>query len=305
MSNDKAPYLMRWATRASVSVAFVLVGTKAVAWWFSSSVAMLGSLADSTLDFAASLATLFAVRTALTPPDADHRFGHGKAEALAGLFQAAIMSGSAVFLLLESATRFGSPEPVSHSALVMGISAFAIFLSLALVLFQSYVVRQTRSLAVAGDHLHYKGDLLLNLSVILAAWASGNGYAQADGLFGLLIGVYILYGAYGIVRPAIDMLMDKEFADADREKIINLVLENRDVEGLHDLKTRASGRNSFIQMHIEVAGDMTVRQAHMVGSEIEAIIGETFPGSEIIIHVDPLSEAGDDRTIRDLGKIED
>ncbi len=296
---------MRWATRASVSVALILVATKAVAWWFSASVAMLGSLADSTLDLAASLVTLFAVRTALTPPDEDHRFGHGKAEALAGLFQAAIMSGSAVFLLLESATRIASPEPVSHSGLVMGISAFAISLSLGLVMFQSYVVRHTRSLAVAGDHLHYKGDLLLNLSVILASWASANGYAMADGLFGLLIGIYILYGAYDIVRPAIDMLMDKEFADSDRERIINLVLENGDVEGVHDLKTRASGRNSFIQMHIEVAGDMTVRQAHLVGSEIEATIGELFPGSEIIIHVDPLAEKRDERIIRDLGKIEE
>lgn len=296
---------MRWATRASVSVAFVLVVTKAVAWWHSGSVAMLGSLADSVLDFAASLVTLFAVKTALSPPDEDHRFGHGKAEALAGLFQAAIMSGSAVFLLLESVDRIAAPQGVSHSQLVIGISAFAIFLSLGLVLFQSYVVRQTGSLAVAGDHLHYKGDLLLNLSVILAAWTSAQGFVQADGVFGLMISGYILYGAYDIARPAIDMLMDKEFADEDREKIINLVLENTEVIGVHDLKTRESGRDRFIQMHIEVAGDMTVRSAHMVVSELEATIGEVFPGSHILIHVDPPSQAGDDLTVQELGKLEE
>jgi len=296
---------MRLATRASVAVAFVLVAAKAFAWWHSGSVAMMGSLADSTLDFAASLVTLFAVKTALSPPDADHRFGHGKAEALAGLFQAAIMSGSAMFLLLESVDRIAAPEVVSHSQLVMGISVFAIFLSLGLVLFQSYVVRQTGSLAVAGDHLHYKGDLLLNLSVILAAWASAQGYAQADGVFGVLIGGYILYGAYDIARPAIDMLMDREFSNADRERIINLVLENTEVIGVHDLKTRESGRDRFIQMHVEVAGDMTVRSAHMIMSELEATIGEAFPGSHILIHVDPPSQTGDDLTVQELGKLEE
>jgi len=303
VTRDKSNNLMRWATRASVSVAATLVAAKAVAWWLSDSVAMLGSMTDSGLDLMASLVTLFAVRTALLPPDEDHRFGHGKAEALAGLFQAAIMSGSAVFLLLESINHVAVPHPVTQSTLVMVVSGVAILLSLALVAFQSYVVRHTGSLAVAGDHLHYKGDLLLNLSVIFAAWATAAGFDYADGAFGILIALYILYGAKEIALPAVDMLMDKELGLEDREKIFNLAMGNPHVRGLHELKTRMSGRDLFIQMHIEVDGDMTVQDAHFVADEVEAMIGEAFPDSEVLIHVDPPSLLSDQLTVKELGKI--
>lgn len=305
MTREKSDNLMRWATRASITVAATLVSLKAVVWWLSGSVAMLGSLADSSLDFAASLVTMFAVRTALLPPDDDHRFGHGKAEALAGLFQAAVMSGSAVFLMLESIGRLADPQPVMRSDLVMAVSGVAIVLSLALVIFQSYVIRKTGSLAISGDHLHYKGDLLLNLSVILAAWAAGAGFGLADGLFGAFIAIYILYGAYDIARPAIDMLMDKEFSEEERERIFNLVMSSPDVRGLHELKTRRSGRDLFIQMHVEVAADMTVKQAHMVTGELEATLGEAFPDSEIFIHIDPPSDKSDDLTVRELGTVKE
>jgi ferrous-iron efflux pump FieF len=303
VTRDKSDNLMRWATRASVSVAAVLVAAKAVAWWLSDSVAMLGSMTDSGLDLMASLVTLFAVRTALLPPDEDHRFGHGKAEALAGLFQAAIMSGSAMFLLLESINHVATPHPVAQSGLVMGVSALAIALSLVLVAFQAYVVRHTGSLAVAGDHLHYKGDLLLNLSVILAAWASASGFVYADGAFGILIALYILYGAQEVALPAVDMLMDRELGDDDREKIFNLAMGNPAVRGLHELKTRMSGRDLFIQMHIEVDGEMTVQDAHFIADEVEAMIGEAYPDSEVLIHVDPPSTLSDELTVKELGKI--
>ncbi|NVJ96725.1 MAG: cation diffusion facilitator family transporter [Alphaproteobacteria bacterium] len=305
MQRQKAENLMRWATRASVSVAATLVVAKAVAWWLSGSVAMLGSMTDSALDLIASLVTMFAVRTALLPPDDDHRFGHGKAEALAGLFQAAIMSGSAVFLLLESIGRIWEPGLVLRSDLVMAVSGAAIVLSLALVMFQSYVVRLSGSLAIAGDHLHYKGDLLLNLSVMISAWLSLQGVAVADGIFGVLIAGYILYGAQEIARPAIDMLMDKEFSDEERERIFNIVLESPHVLGLHELKTRTSGRDRFIQMHIEVDGTMTVEAAHFVADEIEATLGEFFPESDILIHVDPPSQKSDDLTVRELSDVKE
>lgn len=303
MTRDKADNLMRWATRASVTVAATLVIAKAIAWWLSDSVAMMGSLTDSSLDLLASLVTLFAVKTALAPPDEDHRFGHGKAEALAGLFQAAIMSGSAAFLLLESSDHIMNPHPVERSDLVMGASVIAIVLSLGLVSFQSYVIRHSASLAIAGDHLHYKGDLLLNLSVIMAAWATAAGYVYADGVFGVFIALYILYGAYEIAIPAINMLMDKELGVEDREKIFNLVMGNPDVVGLHELKTRMSGRDLFIQMHIEVDGEMTVQAAHFVADEVEATVGEAFPESDILIHVDPPSLKSDDLTAKELGRI--
>ena len=292
--------LMRWATRAAVSVALTLVIAKAYAWWLSSSVAVLGSLADSALDLAASLVTLMAVKAAVSPADQDHRFGHGKAEALAGLFQAAVMAGSAVFLVLEAVKNIWQPHALAASTLVMGVSTLAIVLSLFLVAFQAFVVRRTKSLAIAGDHLHYKGDLLLNLAVIAAAYTSSIGWIYADGVFGLLIAFYILYGSWGVARPAVDMLMDKELSDTDREAIFNMALGNVHVQGLHELKTRASGRDVFIQMHIEVDGELSVRDAHFVSDEVEAMIGEAYPDAEIIIHVDPPSERSAELTYSEL-----
>lgn len=296
--------LMRWSTRAAVSVATTLVIVKAIAWWLSGSVAMLGSMTDSGLDLMSSLVTMFAVKTALQPADEHHRFGHGKAEALAGLFQASIMSGFSIFLILESVQSLYRGDVPHASDWVIGSSLVAILLTLALVLFQSYVVRHTKSLAIAGDHLHYKGDLLLNIGVIVAAILATQGISWADGTFGLLIGAYIIQGAYSVARPSIDMLMDKEMSVEDREKIFNLVMESPGVRGLHEMRTRTSGRDCFIQMHIEVDGDLTVHKAHFIGDEVEAIIGEEFPEADILIHIDPPSELSAILTTRELHNID-
>ena len=292
--------LMKLATYASVSVAIILVVVKTVSWWRSDSVAMLGSLTDSGLDFAASLITLLAVRAAITPPDDNHRFGHGKAEALSGLFQAALMATAAMFLALSSLGRLWAPSAVTATDTMIGVSLFAIVLSLALVSFQSYVIKKTGSLAVAGDHLHYKGDILLNLSVVAAALFVQNDMFLADGFIGLAIGAFILWSALGVAKPATDMLMDREFSDEEREKIFNTVMESPGVRGLHDLRTRASGRDKFIQMHIEVDGELTVRKAHFIADEVEATVGELFPDAEILIHVDPPSEQSNDLTHAEL-----
>ena len=287
-----------------MSVATTLVIVKAIAWWLSGSVAMLGSMTDSGLDLMSSLVTMYAVRTALLPADEQHRFGHGKAEALAGLFQASIMSGFAIFLILESIQRLYIGAAPHASDWVIGSSLIAILLTLALVTFQSYVVRHTKSLAIAGDHLHYKGDLLLNIGVIVAAILATRGVDWADGAFGLMIGLYIIQGAYSVARPSIDMLMDKELSPDDREKIFNLVMESPGVRGLHDMRTRTAGRDCFIQMHIEVDGALTVHEAHFIGDEVEAMIGEEFPQADIIIHIDPPSKLSAILTTRELHDIE-
>lgn len=300
----RAGRLMRLSTFAAVSVASLLVIAKAIAWWLSGSVAMLGSMTDSSLDLMSSIVTMLAVKTALRPADETHRFGHGKAEALAGLFQASIMSGFAIFLILESIQGLYRGDTIQASDWVIGSSLFAIVLTLALVLFQSYVVRQTKSLAIAGDHLHYKGDLLLNMGVIAAVFFAAQGFGWADGFFGLLIGAYIIHGAYSVARPSVDMLMDKELSVEDREKIFNLVMESPGVRGLHELRTRSSGRDCFIQMHIEVDGDLTVHKAHFIGDEVEAILGEEFPDADILIHIDPPSELSAILTTRELHDIE-
>lgn len=300
----RAGHLMRWSTRAAVSVATILVVIKAIAWWLSGSVAMLGSVTDSGLDLMASLVTMYAVKTALQPANEQYRFGHGKAEALAGLFQASIMSGFSIFLILESIQSLYRGDVPNASDWVIGASLVAIVLTFMLVLFQSYVVRHTKSLAIAGDHLHYKGDLLLNIGVIAAAALATRGIVWADGAFGLMIGAYILHGAYSVARPSIDMLMDKELSTDDREKIFNLVMESPGVRGLHDLRTRTSGRDCFIQMHIEVDGDLSVHKAHFIGDEVEAIIGEEFPEADILIHIDPPSELSAILTTRELHDID-
>lgn len=300
MERQQSNRLMQWASRAAIAVALTLVAVKAYAWWASASAAMLGSMTDSALDLAASVVTLMAVKTAILPPDHDHRFGHGKAEALAGLFQAAIMAGSALFLALEAIQSLWQPAPLKASSLIIQVSLLAIALSLVLVFFQAYVVKRTRSLAVAGDHLHYKGDLLLNFGVIIAAYAGAQGWLYADGIFALMIAAYIIYGSIDVARPAVDMLMDAELPDEDREAIFNLVLGNSDVIGMHKLKTRLSGRDTFIQMHIEVDGNLSVKAAHLISGEVEAIVGEAYPDAEILIHIDPPSEKSTDLTLGEL-----
>ncbi len=300
IDRDASNRLMVWAARASMTVAIVLVLGKAGAWWFTQSVAMLGSLTDSSLDLLASLATLFAVKTAIVPPDANHRFGHGKAEALAGLFQSAVMTGSAIFLLFQSLERLVDPQPVQTPFLVVGMSVFAIALTLVLVVFQQSVIRKTGSLAVAGDHLHYKGDLLLNVGVIVAAVAVMLNFPILDPIAGIVIALYIVFSAVGVLRPAVGMLMDHEFPDEEREKAFNLVMESPDVKGLHDLRTREAGRDRFMQMHIEVDGTLSLQQAHLIAHEVEATLGEQFPDTEIIIHVDPVHEKSVDLTMGEL-----
>ncbi len=285
--------MMRWAARASVTVATVLVVIKAGVWFQSGAAAMLGSLTDSVLDLFASLVTLFAIRTSLVPADDNHRFGHGKAEALSSLFQAGLMGASAVFVMIESAQSLMISTVNSAPNLVILVSLGAIVLTLALVTFQSYVLRQTGSMAVAGDHLHYKGDLLLNLAVVLSAWAVSSGYPEADGIVGGVIGLYILYGAWHVGRPAVDMLMDRELEDTERDIISALALSSPNVKGIHDLKTRRAGWQTFIQMHVEVDGDMCVREGHKVGDEVEALLSERYPLAEILIHIDPMSEEYD------------
>lgn len=287
--DDKAPALMRLAAWASLAVAGLLVLVKAVAWFLTGSVAILGSLVDSALDVAASLVNFLAIRTALEPPDAEHRFGHGKAEAIAGLIQSAVILGSAVFLLFQSIARIARPATIEHLDLGIGVSLFAIVLTLALVIFQKKVVMKTGSVAISADRLHYTGDLLLNVAVIAALLITSlGGVGWADGAFGVAIAAYISHTAWGIGRSSVDMLMDKEFTPEEREDIFNLVLGNHEVKGIHELRTRRSGRHSFIQMHIELDHDMSLFDAHSVADEVEATVGEVFPNAEILIHTDPL-----------------
>jgi ferrous-iron efflux pump FieF len=284
----RAASLMRRATYASVAAASLLVAVKTIAYLMTDSVALLSSLVDSILDVAASAINLFAVHQALTPADEEHRFGHGKAESLAGLFQAAFIAGSAVFLIFQAGERLLHPQPLDNSAVGIAVMVLSILVTGLLVLYQRYVIRASGSVAIKADSLHYVSDLLTNLGVILAlVLATAGGWLAADPLIALAVAGFILYSAWQIVHNAFGHLMDRELPDDEREKIIAVALAHPEVLSLHDLRTRSSGVQVFIQFHLEMDGYITLLRAHEIADEVEAEIMAAFPGAEVIIHQDP------------------
>jgi len=288
LSGANAERLKRLATYAAVAVAATLIVTKLLAWVATGSVAMFASLVDSSLDLLASGLNLFAVRHALTPADREHRFGHGKAEAIAGLGQAAFVAGSSAFLIFQSIERLFNPQVVPQSELAIGVMLLSIILTFALVMFQRYVTNRTRSLAIGADRLHYVGDLAMNAAVIVALVLAGwFGWMQADPLFGLAIACIIGWSAVQILRASYDELMDREFPDSDRERIKEIVKQHTSVISLHDLRTRHSGHRAFIQLHLELPPEMSLVDAHRISDEVEDAIRLAFPDAEVLIHQDP------------------
>jgi len=291
VSHAEKARLMRLATYASTATAATLITAKLVAWLWTDSVSILATLIDSTLDVAASLFNLLAVRHALSPADKEHRFGHGKAEALAGLAQAAFIAGSAGFLLLEAFIRFFHPQPVEVINIGIGVMIFSIIATLLLLAFQNHVIKQTNSTAIKADALHYRTDLLVNGSVIVALLLAAYGWSGFDSLFAIGIAVFILYSAWGISQESIADLMDKELPDEERQRIHDVVLSHKHVKGMHDLRTRRAGTTTFIQLHLELDDELTLKRAHAISDAVEAMIRKAYPDSEIIIHEDPASLA--------------
>ena len=279
---------MRLASYASVTTASVLIVVKLAAWQLTDSMSLLAALIDSLLDVAASLVNLYAVRQALQPPDSQHRFGHGKAEPLASLGQSAFITGSAIFLFIEASHRLFEPRDLERAGIAIGVMVFSIAATLVLVTFQHYVVKRSGSIAIKADSLHYKGDLLMNLAVIVAIVLTTElGWLYADPLFGLGIALYIIYNAWLIARGSLDMLMDRELPDGQRARIRSIVMDNPEILGLHDLRTRESGPQIFIQCHIELDGQQSLFDAHEVADRVELQLREAYPGAEVIIHQDP------------------
>jgi len=276
------------AAIASISMALFLVALKTYASWDTGSVAMLGSLADTTLDLIASLITFFGVRWAAMPADEEHRYGHGKAEALAALVQVILISVSAMAILWRSVDRLSSGKPTQGLELGIGVSVIAIAATFALLGYQRYVIRKTGSVAIMTDHVHYQTDVLLNVSVIAAlALDQMLGWRLADPLFGLAIAAWLLYGAWSAASNSVDQLMDREWPEDEREAFIAAAEEYPELAGLHDLRTRTSGAHRFVQFHVWVPGGWTVAEAHQRMDTVEEKLQHRFPGTEIIIHLDP------------------
>jgi len=285
---NPAAHLMRYATYASVTVAGLLIATKFAAWLATDSVSLMSTLIDSILDAAASLINLAAVRHALEPADREHRFGHGKAEALAGLAQSAFIVGSAMFLLIEAGQRAFHPKAIEHSEVGYAVMAFSILLTAILVIFQRYVVRRSGSVAISADSLHYQTDILINLSVIVSLFlASQLGLEWADPLFAVGIAAYIIHSAWQIGTEVFQILMDRELSDEDRRRIGEIALGESGVSGMHDLRTRSSGSQVFIQLHLQMDGEMKLKQAHEIADVVELKISAAFKNAEVIVHQDP------------------
>ena len=285
--------LLMLATGWSVATAGALVTVKLAAWLLTGSVSLLASLVDSTMDVLASIVNLLAVRWSLAPPDDEHRFGHGKAESLAGLGQAAFVAGSAAFLVIQALDRLVTPRPLEHLGIGIGVMVFSIVATTLLVAVQRYTIRRTGSVAIRADSLHYVSDLLTNVSVLVALGLALAGWQWADAVFGLAVAGYILWSAARIGAAAVHMLMDRELPADEQARILDIARRHPEVAGAHDLRTRQAGHVRFIQLHLELGADMPLVKAHAVSERVAGELRATFPGADVIIHQDPagLAEA--------------
>jgi len=281
--------LIKLATWASIIVAVSLIVIKTWAWDETQSVSLLASLIDSIMDSVASLINFFAVRYAMAPADEEHRFGHGKAEALAGLAQALLILGSIGLLLSQTVGRLWDPVVVENTPIGISVMVASMVLTGALVLLQRQVVKQTQSTAIEADSLHYTSDLLMNFGVIIALVLATYGYYGADPYLALGIGAYVIYSAWGIAKTAFHLLLDHELSDEQRQNITQLALTQPLVLGIHDLRTRQSGHMQFIQLHLDLQDDMLLMHAHDVADALEQRIMKAFPYADVIIHLDPVS----------------
>lgn len=287
MSGDRA-ILTRSAAFASIAVAIFLAVLKGWAVWRTGSTAMLGSLADTALDLVASLATLAGVWVAARPADARHRFGHGKAEALAAMLQVMLIALSASAIAFRAVLRLVEGGRTGAAETGIGVSLVAIAVTFALVAWQRHVVRRTGSLAIRTDSVHYQSDLLLNLAVIAAlALDQYLGLARADPLFGVGIAVWLLWGAWRASREAVNNLMDREWPEEKRRRFVERAARHPELRRLHDLRTRSSGASDFAQFHVDLPAGMTVGAAHAIIERVEADLREEFPALELLIHIDP------------------
>ncbi|MGV6394575.1 cation diffusion facilitator family transporter [Pseudomonas caspiana] len=279
--------LLRLATRASLAVASVLIIAKAVAWWLSGSVSLLAGLTDSLLDGAASFLNLLAVHYALRPADDDHRYGHGKAEALSGIAQALFIAVSACLIGFQAVERIQNPQPIGAPGLGIAVMLLSLALTVALLTLQHKVVKETGSAAIRADSLHYRSDLLLNLGILVALVLAWFGWQSLDAWFGLGISLYILWSAFHIAKETVAVLMDEELPVDVSARMLELACSVPGVLGAHDLRTRISGNHWFVQLHLELPGNLTLSVAHGISDRAAEAIHREYPKAEVLVHADP------------------
>ena len=280
--------IIRLATYASVTVACLLILLKTFGWWVTHSVSLQASLIDSLLDAMASIINMIAVYHALKPADAEHRFGHGKAESLAALGQAIFIGASSLWLLHEAQSRFTNHEPIESTSTGLVVMAIALVVTLLLVTYQQYVVKKTKSGAIAADMLHYKSDILINAAVIISLLCADFFHMELiDPIFGLLIGLYILWTAWQITRQAFNVLMDRELDDEERKNILTIIHNHPEVLGVKDLRTRTSGLHQFFQLRLIMKQNLSLEDADLVADEVENEVIKAYPKSQVMIRIVP------------------
>jgi ferrous-iron efflux pump FieF len=279
---------MRRAAWASLLVSLFLTALKLAAYLLTNSVAMLASFADSAMDLFTTTLNLLAIHSALQPADREHRFGHGKAEPLAGMAQFAFIAGSAVFLVMQGIERLAHPEPVTNSTLALVVMAISIAAAIGIILYQRRVIAQTGSIALKADAAQYFGDLATNIGVVLAILLGKYlRWTLADPVIALCVAAMLVWNGYGVFRASYDQLMDRELPDDERERIKAIIRGHPEVRALHDLRTRAAGLHAFIQFHIELDPGISLLRAHEISDDVEHDLCAAFPHAEVIIHQDP------------------
>ncbi len=288
VGNEHQRKLLRRASIASVTTAFTLIAAKLFAWLMTGSVSVLASLVDSILDAMASLVNLFAIRYALKPADDEHQFGHGKAESLAALLQTAFICGSAMFLIFHAIDDLRGSSNTANESIGIWVILFSILATLLLLRYQAYVVRETGSIAIKADALHYRMDLITNASILLALYLSSLGYKWMDAAVAIGIALYMLYSVREIVMESFDLLMDRQLPDEQVREIEAIACAVPGVRGVHDLRTRKSGITPIILLHVEMDGSLSLLDAHEIAETVMEQVGQRYPGADITIHQDPV-----------------
>ena len=285
--NDRSnATLIKTSLISSISVSIVILLLKTYALTITGSVSILASLIDSGLDFSVSIMNYIAVKYALEPADHNHRFGHDKIQDMAIFLQSIFFFGSGIFAIIAAIKHYMLKNEIESAPIAIIIMVISIIITLILLIFQTYVIKKTNSNLIKADKLHYLTDLCTNFVVIIGVYF-GKDYPVIDVILGGLIACYIIYGSYHLLKSSIKNLMDEEFDDEEKSRIVKIISNFKEVKGLHDLKTRKAGDRSFIQFHLELDGNMTLKESHEIAEKIMSAITKIFTNSEIIIHQDP------------------
>lgn len=305
-SSENNYMLKKCAAGASLFVSIMLIVLKFVAFIKTDSLAVFSSLIDSVTDLFASFISGVAVYFSMKPANCKHRYGYGKSEALSALLQAIFVGASGVFVIFDGINRLFNPVEVAQTGVGIYVMLFSIFSTVLLVLFQTYVANKTNSLAIKADRAHYVVDFLTNGAVVISlVLVELFDFVYFDVIAALFISVYLIYNAYDLGKESIEQITDIELSDEIRSNIESLAKSCEGVMGVHDLRTRNAGDIYYIELHVEMDGDISLYNAHIITDKVERLLIETYPNSQIIIHQDPLGvdEARLDNKINNICKI--